>query len=90
MALAGLGAAANPLLRPFATAVTYTVERWADEQAARATSNRRRVARADSKAALAARRHPRPRLSTLASAASSADGSRWPARARSPAGSPPS
>jgi len=54
VALAGLGAAANPLLRPLATAVTYTVERWADEQAVRATGDRRRVARAVGKAALAA------------------------------------
>jgi Zn-dependent protease with chaperone function len=30
VALAQLGAAANPLLRPLAAAVTYTVERWAD------------------------------------------------------------
>jgi hypothetical protein len=27
-------AAANPLLRPVATATGYTVERWADERAA--------------------------------------------------------
>jgi Zn-dependent protease with chaperone function len=65
VALAGLGAAANPLLRPFATAVTYTVERWADEQAARTTGDRRRVARAVGKAALAAHGAPAPRLSTL-------------------------
>ncbi|MFD7606249.1 M56 family metallopeptidase [Streptomyces mirabilis] len=65
VALAGLGAAANPLLRPFATAVTYTVERWADEHAARATGDRRRVARAVGKAALAAHNAPAPRLSTL-------------------------
>ncbi|MBI0318831.1 M56 family metallopeptidase, partial [Streptomyces javensis] len=34
VALTQLGAAANPLLRPLATAVTYTIERWADENAA--------------------------------------------------------
>ncbi|WEO96040.1 M56 family metallopeptidase [Streptomyces sp. FXJ1.172] len=58
VALAQLGAAANPLLRPLATAVTYTVERWADESAAAATGDRKRVARAVGKAALASRRRP--------------------------------
>ncbi|WP_181806905.1 M56 family metallopeptidase, partial [Streptomyces shenzhenensis] len=33
VALAQLGAATNPLLRPLANAVTYTIERWADENA---------------------------------------------------------
>jgi hypothetical protein len=60
VALAGLGAAANPLLRPFATAVTYTVERWADERAVSATGDRIRVARAVGKAALAAHGAPAP------------------------------
>ncbi|MEV8129099.1 M56 family metallopeptidase [Streptomyces sp. NPDC085944] len=58
VALAQLGAAANPLLRPLATAVTYTVERWADENAATSTGDRTRVARAVGKAALAAHRTP--------------------------------
>ncbi|MFB7110837.1 M56 family metallopeptidase [Streptomyces sp. NPDC056291] len=58
VALAQLGAAANPLLRPLATAVTYTIERWADENAATATGDRARVARTVGKAALAARRTP--------------------------------
>ncbi|MFJ7244368.1 M56 family metallopeptidase [Kitasatospora sp. NPDC098652] len=53
---AQIAAAANPVLRPLAAAVTYTVERWADERAAVATGNRRRVAVAVGKAALAARR----------------------------------
>lgn len=53
--LAQLGAAANPLLRPLATAVAFTVERWADEHAAAATGDRTRVARTVGKAALAAR-----------------------------------
>jgi Zn-dependent protease with chaperone function len=57
-ALAGLGAAANPLLRPFATAVAYTIERWADERAAAATGDRTRVARTVGKAALATRHTP--------------------------------
>ncbi|MCZ4103693.1 M56 family metallopeptidase [Streptomyces sp. H39-C1] len=52
---AQLAAAANPLLRPVATAVTYTVERWADERAATVIGDRRRVARTVGKAALAAK-----------------------------------
>jgi hypothetical protein len=56
--LAQFGAAANPLLSPFARAVTYTVERWADERAASATGDRHRVARTVGKAALAAHRTP--------------------------------
>ncbi|OIK05436.1 M48 family metalloprotease [Streptomyces monashensis] len=58
--LAQFGAAANPLLRPLATAVTYTIERWADESAAARAGDRRRVARTVGKAALAARRTPAP------------------------------
>ncbi|MHB9859898.1 M56 family metallopeptidase [Streptomyces sp. YIM S03343] len=58
VALAQLGAAANPFLRPFATAVTYTIERWADESAAASTGDRRQVARTVGKAALAAHRTP--------------------------------
>lgn len=50
-----LAAAANPLLRSAATAVTYTVERWADEHAATVIGDRRRVARTVGKAALAAK-----------------------------------
>lgn len=56
VAVAQLGASANPLLRPLATAVTYTVERWADERAAATAGDRRRVARTVGKAALAAHR----------------------------------
>ncbi|MFI7312504.1 M56 family metallopeptidase [Streptomyces hygroscopicus] len=58
VALAQLGAAANPLLRPLATAVTYTIERWADENAAAATGDRERVARTVGKAVLAAHHAP--------------------------------
>jgi hypothetical protein len=54
VALAQLCATANPLLRPLAEAVAYTVERWADEHAATVTGDRRRVARTVGKAALAA------------------------------------
>jgi Zn-dependent protease with chaperone function len=53
-AAARLAAAANPLLRPVAAAVGYSVERWADEQAAAATGNRPLAARTVAKAALAA------------------------------------
>src|SRR5690348_3087378 len=42
--VAYLAAAANPMLLPLARAVDYTVERWADEHAARVTGNRRLVA----------------------------------------------
>ncbi|MDJ0347324.1 M56 family metallopeptidase [Streptomyces sp. H10-C2] len=59
-AAAHLAAATNPLLRPVARAVGYTVERWADEEAAAATGDRRRVARTVGKAALAAK-HTTPR-----------------------------
>ncbi|ARP70283.1 hypothetical protein LK07_11380 [Streptomyces pluripotens] len=58
VAFAQLGASANPLLRPLATAVTYTIERWADENAATATGDRARVARVVGKAALAAHHGP--------------------------------
>jgi Zn-dependent protease with chaperone function len=53
IAAAQLAAAANPLLRPAATAVAYTAERWADEYAAATCGNRRLVATAIGKAALA-------------------------------------
>ncbi|GGJ61062.1 M56 family metallopeptidase [Streptomyces brasiliensis] len=76
VALAQLGAAANPLLRPFATAVTYTIERWADEKAASGTGDRTRVARAVGKAALAA--HHRPALARVTDAALGLLGRRGP------------
>jgi len=50
---ARLAAAVNPLLRPVATTVGYTVERWADERAAAATGDRSLAARAIARAALA-------------------------------------
>jgi len=43
--VAELAAAANPMLTPTARAVRHTVERWADEDAARAVADRRLVAR---------------------------------------------
>jgi Zn-dependent protease with chaperone function len=55
---ARLAAAANPLLRPVAAAVGYTVERWADEHAAAVTGNRPLAARAVAQAAIAAAADP--------------------------------
>jgi hypothetical protein len=57
---ARLAAAANPLVRPLAGAVDYTVERWADEHAAHAVGDRRQVATAVATAAIAAK-HTRAR-----------------------------
>ncbi|WP_089100214.1 M56 family metallopeptidase [Streptomyces hyaluromycini] len=74
--LAQFGAAANPLLRPLAAAVTYTIERWADESAAGVTGDRRRVARTVGKAALAA--HGTPALGRPAGAALGILGRRAP------------
>jgi Zn-dependent protease with chaperone function len=59
---ARVAAALNPLLRPVAACVGYTLERWADERAAAVTGDRPLAARALARAALAsvappARRH---------------------------------
>ena len=51
--LADLAASALPLLRPIQRHVRFTVERWADEDAASAVGDRRLVARALSRAAVA-------------------------------------
>jgi Zn-dependent protease with chaperone function len=64
--VAQLAARANPFLRPLATAVSYTTERWADEEAARALGDRRAVARAVGKAALVSRATPVPTLAGFA------------------------
>lgn len=61
-AVARLAAAANPLLRPVAVAVGYTVERWADERAAAATGDRALTARAIARAALATKAAPPRRV----------------------------
>ncbi|MEU1852201.1 M56 family metallopeptidase [Streptomyces sp. NPDC019990] len=61
-----LAARANPFLRPLRTAVAYTAERWADEEAARAIGSRRTVARAIGAAALVSRGTPVPTLAGLA------------------------
>jgi Zn-dependent protease with chaperone function len=60
-ALARLAAAANPLLRPLAAAVGYSIERWADERAASVTGSRPLVAHTIAKAALAAAAAPASR-----------------------------
>ncbi|SDL39047.1 M56 family metallopeptidase [Streptomyces indicus] len=61
-----LAARANPFLRPLRTAVVYTAERWADEEAAGAVGSRRVVARAVGKAALVSRGAPAVTLAGLA------------------------
>ncbi|MFB8077217.1 M56 family metallopeptidase [Streptomyces sp. NPDC056013] len=61
-----LAARANPFLRPLRTAVTYTTERWADEEAATSVGSRRIVARAVGKAALISRGAPSATLAGFA------------------------
>ncbi|MBZ3901858.1 M56 family metallopeptidase [Streptomyces griseiscabiei] len=63
-----LAARANPFLRPLGTAVAYTAERWADEDAAHTVGSRRVVARAIGKAALVSAGSP---VATLAGFAAS-------------------
>ncbi|MFD8194033.1 M56 family metallopeptidase [Streptomyces wuyuanensis] len=63
-----LAARANPFLRPLRTAVGFTAERWADEEAAVAVGSRRVVARAVGKAALIARGAPVATLAGFAAA----------------------
>ncbi|AOR30426.1 hypothetical protein BFF78_04600 [Streptomyces fodineus] len=63
---AHLAARANPFLRPLCTAVVYTAERWADEEAARTVGDRRTVAHAIGRAALLSARTPAPTLAALA------------------------
>ncbi|MFC8432851.1 M56 family metallopeptidase [Streptomyces sp. NPDC057253] len=64
--VARLAADANPFLRPLRTAVSYTTERWADEEAAKAVGDRRTVARAIGRAALISRPAPDPALAGFA------------------------
>ncbi|WP_330238800.1 M56 family metallopeptidase [Streptomyces sp. NBC_00525] len=63
-----LAARANPFLRPLRTAVAYSTERWADEEAAQAVGDRRTVARAVGKSALMAGVSPAPGLAHFAAA----------------------
>ncbi|MFI5801736.1 M56 family metallopeptidase [Streptomyces sp. NPDC051561] len=80
-----LAACANPLLRPLHRAVAYCTERWADEEAAHATGDRRTTARAVAKAALvtsrtAEGRAPFPGLAAFAAAATTAEAGPVPRR----------
>lgn len=61
-----LAGCATPLLRPLMSAVTYSTERWADEEAARVTGDRRTIARAVGKAALVSRHASVPPLPAFA------------------------
>ncbi|MFG2523540.1 M56 family metallopeptidase [Streptomyces sp. NPDC048527] len=63
-----LAARANPFLRPLSTAVAYTTERWADEEAAKVVGSRRNVACAIGKAALVSRGTPVGTLAGIADA----------------------
>ena len=79
--VARLAAAANPLVRPLADAVEYTVERWADEAAAAAVGDRGLVARAIASAALASKA-TRPRRDVFASLGAVLSGSAGGVRRR--------
>ncbi|MET9323877.1 M56 family metallopeptidase [Streptomyces sp. NPDC003038] len=63
-----LAARANPFLRPLRSAVTYTAERWADEEAAAMVGSRRTVAVAIGKASLITRGTPLTTLAGIAAA----------------------
>jgi hypothetical protein len=65
-ALWRLAAAVNPLLRPLVGAGRFTLERWADEDAAASVGDRAVVARAVARAALAATASRRSRPDLLA------------------------
>ncbi|MBW8481834.1 M56 family metallopeptidase [Actinomadura parmotrematis] len=60
-----LAASLNPLLRPLERATAYTIERWADEHAARGCGDRRLVARTVAKAALLRAGGPRRAVTAL-------------------------
>ncbi|MFE7855023.1 M56 family metallopeptidase [Streptomyces sp. NPDC057403] len=71
LAGAELAVALHPALRGLRAPLSYALERWADESAARATGDRALTARAVGRAALAAGAAgpaPRPRLSLTATA----------------------
>ncbi len=69
LAVAEAAAAAVPLLRPVCQQVRFATERWADEDAADEVGDRRLVARAVGRAALAASADgaPRPAMSVVGS-----------------------
>lgn len=64
--LTDLAVAANPLVRPIAATVRHGVERWADEDAARVTGDRRLAAKAIARAGLARAHRVRVTGSALA------------------------
>jgi len=78
--VAYLASAANPVLLPLARAVDYTVERWADEHAARVTGDRRLVAATIGQVAMLATPARRPAAAALGIV--SAYSRRAPARSR--------
>jgi hypothetical protein len=84
---ADLAAAVNPMLRPLASAVRYATERWADEAAADAVSDRRQVAMALARTSL--RRQGLRRPAPWASVALSAAGSSVVARVEALLAPPP-
>ncbi|MDT8911425.1 M56 family metallopeptidase [Amycolatopsis sp. PS_44_ISF1] len=61
-AVVTFAATLNPLVRPLATAARFSLERWADEAAADQVGDRRLVATAVAKAALATAPEPSPAL----------------------------
>ncbi|MFJ7198971.1 MULTISPECIES: M56 family metallopeptidase [unclassified Streptomyces] len=63
---AQLAGCANPLLRPLRAAIAYNTERWADEEAAIDTGDRRLTARAVGKAALVSHRGTAPAVAAFA------------------------
>jgi Zn-dependent protease with chaperone function len=83
--IVGIAAAANPLLRPVANQVAMGIERWADEDAASETGDRRQVVRALALAARAMRTAPSRSTTT----ALGVDGSDVVVRARALLAPPP-
>ncbi len=63
-----LAGCANPLLRPLRAAITYSTERWADEEAAVTTGDRRLTARTVGKAAIISHRAATETVAAFASA----------------------
>jgi len=74
LSAADLAAAANPLLRPTATAIGRATERWADEDAAATVGDRRVAARALARAALLTRNPDQARRLALAATAGDVPG----------------
>ncbi|MFI7102049.1 M56 family metallopeptidase [Streptomyces sp. NPDC050161] len=63
-----LAGCVNPLLRPLRSAVAFSTERWADEEAAHVVGDRLLTARAVGRAALIGRAAPYPELAHFAAA----------------------